>query len=180
LLSGSLSTPSAKGAFVEGDFDSIARTTVGAGGSTSIVFSSIPQTYKHLQIRAIARNTTQVNWVQAYFNSDSTTSNYSRHQMSANGSTTSANFGNDYLQFLVPTFGDYFGIGIVDILDYADTNKYTTTKIIGGYSLNGSGVVQVVSNAWLNTSAVTSITLNMNGDTFGQYSSFALYGIKGA
>ncbi len=181
LLSGSLSTPSARGAFVApGDFDSISSTTVGAGGSTSIVFSSIPQTYKHLQIRAIARNTTQVNWVQAYFNTDSNTANYPRHQMNANGTAVAGNSGNDYLRFLVPTSANYFSIGIIDILDYTDTNKYTTVRTIGGVSLNGSGTVQVLSGAWLSFDAITTITINMSGDTFAQYSSFALYGIKGA
>jgi hypothetical protein len=180
LLSGSLSTPSAKGVFVEGDFDSISTVTVGAGGSTSIAFTSIPATYKHLQIRASARNTTQVSWVTAFFNSDTTTSNYKRHTMNGNGSTVSSSSGSDTLNFLIPTFGDYLGMGIIDILDYADTNKYTTTRCIGGYALNGSGFAAVTSNVWKNTAAVTSITLNMGGDTFGQYSSFALYGIKGA
>lgn len=33
------------------DYDSIATTTVGAGGAASITFSSIPSTYQHLQIR---------------------------------------------------------------------------------------------------------------------------------
>jgi hypothetical protein len=34
----------------------IASYTTGAGGINTITFSSIPQTYTHLQIRGIARN----------------------------------------------------------------------------------------------------------------------------
>ena len=39
-ISGHLSNPS---------YESIATYTVGAGGSSTMVFSSIPQTYKHLE-----------------------------------------------------------------------------------------------------------------------------------
>ena len=39
------------------NFDSIATVTVGAGGSSSITFSSIPSTYTHLQIRFMAKET---------------------------------------------------------------------------------------------------------------------------
>ena len=44
-------------AVVLSSYDSIATVTVGSGGSSSIVFSSIPQTYKHLQIRGFVQTT---------------------------------------------------------------------------------------------------------------------------
>ena len=34
-------------------YESIATTTVGAGGSSSISFTSIPSTYTHLQVRGL-------------------------------------------------------------------------------------------------------------------------------
>ena len=75
-----------------GDYDSIATVTVGAGGSASITFSSIPSTYKHLQIRLFGR-TTAAN-VQSYakleFNSDTTGANYYSHYIQADGSTVAA------------------------------------------------------------------------------------------
>ena len=40
---------------VTSSYESIATVSVGSGGQSSIVFSSIPSTYKHLQLRAIAR-----------------------------------------------------------------------------------------------------------------------------
>ena len=39
-----------------GDYESIATTTVGAGGTSTVTFSSIPSTYSHLQVRVIARS----------------------------------------------------------------------------------------------------------------------------
>ena len=41
-------------AYIPTSFDSIASAT-GTGSSGTITFSSIPQTYKHLQIRGIGR-----------------------------------------------------------------------------------------------------------------------------
>ena len=39
-----------------GAFESIATAVVDSSGASSITFSNIPQTYKNLQIRYIARN----------------------------------------------------------------------------------------------------------------------------
>jgi hypothetical protein len=69
---------------------------------------------------------------------------------------------------------------VVDILDYANTNKYKTTRNLMGFDYNGSGTIRSISGLWMSTSAINSITLttgtssNWQGDT-----QFALYGIKG-
>jgi hypothetical protein len=173
-----------------GDYESIATTTVGSGGSSTITFSSIPSTYKHLQIRAIARtdraNTYDGGYVQ--FNSDTTLSNYTLHILSGTGSAaTSEGYsttGGAGLQ--TPTTGgntilaNTFGPFVMDILDYANTSKYKTIRSIGGFEDNTNARIQLLSGAWLNTAAITSITLDViNGTNYKEYSSFALYGIKG-
>jgi hypothetical protein len=163
-------------------YESIATQTA-AGGETSFTFSSIPSTYKHLQIRSIFKPSA-VAWLAARFNSD-TGNNYSYHSMRGNGSTatseasTSTNFM--LLNLYLPTPAtNVFGVGVTDILDYTNTSKYTTVRALGGTDANGSGSVDFASDSWRNTAAVTSITLSTNnGSTFAQYSSFALYGIKG-
>ena len=38
------------------DYESIASTTVGSGGSASVTFSSIAGTYSHLQVRFLGRD----------------------------------------------------------------------------------------------------------------------------
>ena len=55
-ISGHLTPP-----WPDNSYYQIGTTTVGAGGSSSITFSSIPATYTHLQIRGIASNTANVN-----------------------------------------------------------------------------------------------------------------------
>jgi hypothetical protein len=162
-----------------GDFESIATTTVGSGGSSTITFSSIPSTYKHLQIRIHDMPSASHN-ITMQFNSD-TGSNYSYHNLSGNGATVTSNASApDTLMYLPGTSAaSTHPLAVVcDILDYADTNKFKTVRALGGVDNNGdnAGVIAFRSNNWRNTSAVTTITLS---GSFAQYSSFALYGIKG-
>lgn len=166
------------GVVAVGDYESIQTTTVGAGGSSSISFTSIPSTYKHLQIRLSAINTTAFGDIYMQFNSD-TGSNYKAHYLYGNGSTASAGVLTQtsiYAGFI--STGSNTGVGITDILDYTNTNKNKTTRTLMGADRNGSGDVALTSGLWLNTAAITSITIFPGTNSFAQYSSFALYGVK--
>lgn len=179
----------------DSDYELITRTTVGAGGASTITFSSIPSTYKHLQIRHIARTTNVSTNGNMYvqLNGD-TANNYSWHRLEGYGTGTgsvgiadSAAFSVGGLMTGAQSIASSFGVGILDILDYANTNKYKTMKTLTGYDNNGNGAagndqgyVNFNSSSWRSTSAVTSIGITINGGgNFAQYSSFALYGIKG-
>jgi hypothetical protein len=170
---------------VANSYESIATTTVGAGGSASITFSSIPATYTHLQIRAFCKCTTADSNVQSIFgqfNSD-TGSNYARHFINGSGSAVGTNgYASQTSMFFGTNINanatSVFAANVIDILDYANTNKYKTTRSLSGVDNNGTGYVQFMSGLWMNTAAVTSITILPNSDNFAQYSSFALYGIK--
>jgi hypothetical protein len=165
-------------------FESIATTTVGAGGQATITFSSIPSTYKHLQIRFMSKSNNTNDAIDMRFNSD-TGNNYSYHELFGDGS--SAGSGASTPRSTIPLAGggapaantNVFGVSVVDILDYADTNKFKTIRNLGGVDFNGSGVVMLISGNWRSTSAVSTISLALRSNNVGQYSSFALYGIKG-
>ena len=169
-------------------YDSIATSTVGSGGASSITFSSIPATYTHLQVRAIARGTYNLNASTALImqlNGNTTITDYATHLLDGNGSSASAyGAADDYPQGATSnaTAGaNIFGVAIFDILDYTDTNKYKTIRCLSGNDNNGSGTIRFSSGAlYSNTNAVTSITLSSGGGNIVEYSSFALYGIKGA
>ena len=160
----------------------LGMVSVGSGGSSTITFSSIPSTYTHLQIRGIARTATNVS-LGLRFNSD-TGSNYSRHYLNGNGTSAAAGGGASSTSAYAgttATLASAFGANVIDILDYKDTNKYTTVRTLSGGDNNGSGFVQFMSGSWRNTNAVTSIDIiQVDGDSFTQYTTFALYGIKGA
>jgi hypothetical protein len=75
-----------------------------------------------------------------------------------------------------------FSASIVDILDYANTSKYKTIRVLAGADVNNQTgtTFGLSSGSWRSTSAVTSITIGTSGFNFAQYTQFALYGIKGA
>lgn len=163
-------------------YESIATYTLGSAQS-SVTFSSIPSTFKHLQIRAIQATTTTDDDIECRFNSD-TGSNYSVHRLRGNGSAASSDGYANVTQFEVgrsPSAASAFGPIVFDVLDYADANKYKTGRSLFGSDGNGSGWIMLSSGNWRNTAAVTTIQLrpSAGGNTFVANSSFALYGIKG-
>jgi hypothetical protein len=168
-------------------YESIATVTVGAGGASSVDFTSIPSTYTHLQIRGIGRTTTTNTDDNIYmqFNGD-TTSNYAAHYLYGDGSNALA-AGVANITALVAcritgasSTANRFGTTVVDILDYANTNKFKITRVLTAHDQNGSGYTFLLSGLWRSTSAISSIKLYVSPNNIAQYSQFALYGIKGA
>ena len=175
-----------------GDFESIATVSLSSAAS-DVTFSSIPATYSHLQIRAIFRNTQfsgggNEQYLSLQCNGD-TGSNYSYHYLLGNGGAASSGGSatQTRMQFEYPIpmsndLANVYGAGIIDILDYKNTNKYTTARVLTGVNCNGSTTKNIIlaSGLWQNTSAVTSIRIFPKEDQFETYSHFALYGIKEA
>ena len=171
---------------VTGSYESIASATT-TSGQTVVTFSSIPSTYKSLQIRGILRNAAGSGTDNGYmlFNSD-TGNNYTTHWIISDGATlTASNISPCTLQLVgigIPASGstaNSFAATIIDIHDYASTTKNKTVRYFTGNDRNGSGNVFIGSSSWMNTSAVSTISINCSND-FQVGTTFALYGIKGA
>ena len=169
-------------------YQSIATVTVGSGGSANITFSSIPSTYTHLQIRGSSKSTrVGAGQENIYFslNGDTGGNNYSNHGLQGNGSSTSGFAGVNapgngvIFSYTANSETDILGAQIIDILDYANTNKYKTLRGLSGFDSNGAGFILFSSALWRNTNAITSINLLPSSGVFAQYTQFALYGIKG-
>lgn len=164
-----------------GAYESIATFTA-TGGETAVTFSSIPSTYKSLEVRLSAQaQTSALNW---QFNSD-TGSNYAMHRLFGNGSTVTATGSASATQIggltIPSTATGGWASGVYSIIDYASTTKYKTLRAFAGYDANGSGNVYLISGLWMSTSAISSIELNFSaGDTLVAGSKFSLYGIRGA
>lgn len=171
-----------------GSYESIASATVGSSGV--VEFTSIPSTYSHLQIRAITRNSSGSTDVSDLLmqvgsaNSPDTGTNYSRHEMSANGTAVSGGgAANSSFMFVSPSprngnTSGIFGPLIVDILDYANTNKFKTVKTLSATDMNGSGYVYISSGNWRNTAAINYIRLYISSVNFVTGTQFALYGVN--
>lgn len=171
------------------NFESISTVTVGSGGASTIEFTSIPSTYAHLQVRLIARggrtdSDTGAGGLYFQLNSNFLTAH---HQLRGSGSAVQAQgftgFNNGIVMVWVPASNataSVFGVGILDILDYASTDKTKVVRTLSGNDINGAGYIALTSSLWNSTSAITSITF-VSTDGIGnipQYSKFALYGIK--
>jgi hypothetical protein len=174
-VSGTVITPTS--------FESIATFT-GNGTALTYTFSSIPSTYKSLQLRmtAIASGGS----VRFRLNGD-TTNTYASHYLVGDGTTvtssgrtaTSSGFGA-YLQSATVSL-TYPFVAIMDITDYASTTKNKTIRNFSGGSDNTTSAnssVSLNSTLWLSTSAITSITIYTTATDWSAGTTFALYGVK--
>lgn len=163
-------------------YESISTVTVGSTPQSSVSFTSIPSTYTHLQIRYMIPASSLQYDLKMQYNSDTGSTQYTRHYLYGDGSSVAAGYTNqEFTSIGYPfTSNSQPYIGIVDILDYANTNKYKVHRSLSGVDQNGSGSVIMFSGLWKSTSAISTITLTAAANSFQQYSHFALYGIKGA
>ena len=177
---------------VPSSFYSIATVTA-AGGETSLSFTSIPGTYKSLQIRIngkVSGGSASLVDILVRYNSDSA-SNYTYHELSGSGSSTRAQgFGSvsqtiisEVLPDSYSTLANVYGVAIFDIIDYSSTSKYKTLRSFNGGTVLGTfgnnDRIGLNSGLWTSTSAITSIQFSPNSlGNFIAGSTFALYGVK--
>jgi hypothetical protein len=166
-------------------FDTLGSVVLSATAG-SVTFSSIPQTYTHLELRWSYRMTGysgEASQAYIYFNGVRN-GLYSLHTLRGNGSTATSS-GNSGLSETYIQFGagstataNAFGAGVTSILDYTNTSKNKTLRNIGGYENNGSGSILLNSGLIPITAALTTFVITPQDGSFAQHSSFALYGIK--
>lgn len=164
-----------------GAYELIATQSFGTT-QTSITFSSIPQTYKHLELRFVAKNgsTTQTNM---FVNFNGSSTGYAWHSLYGSGTAVYSTASSAQTRITIPscitnyTAGAAWGSGIISILDYRGSGKNKTTRTSHGEINNF--VVALTSGLWANTAAITSITLAPPNGNFAIGSRFSLYGIKG-
>lgn len=166
-------------------------TTILGSPAASVTFSGLGTSaaaYKHLQIRGMARTTTNTGYTSAgiRFNGD-TGNNYSGHELvGSNGAMSSGGGANANAPSIWRISGgslnaNIFGSVVLDILDFSNTSKNKTVRSLSGME-GGSGntLIQLTSAAWYNTSAITSITfIDASAGNFATGSRFSLYGVKG-
>jgi hypothetical protein len=163
-------------------FESIASAS-GTGSSATISFTSIPQTFTHLQIRGIAKPTMVDAVIRLGYNGITDATQYNTHVLYGDGTAGSFYENNQHYIYgfsnNVAT-GDIYGAGVIDILDYKNTNKFKVAKALTGYDKNGSGSIILTSHLYRSTNAITQVDLILNQGNFTTGTRIALYGIKGA
>ena len=191
LTTGSITLPSARGAYASAlatsAFESIASSSI-SGSPSSVTFSSIPQTYKHLEVRVVARtNATSAGAIDMYMQFNSVTSGYNWiESVGSSASNINASSGissttwNIMRNSLPRASETGYGVAIARIMDYTDTNKNRNAYWFCGYKgQTGYGNISNVSGTSGSAAAISSLTFSIEGGgTFTNDSHITLYGLK--
>jgi len=167
------------------------QTVTSSSPFYSAQFNSIPQTYKHLQLRILygeSRTGNDVDYMRVQVNGRN--SNYWRlFYGHINGTAQSGNaINNEFFYSSLSavsagsTYTGTFGTAILYFMDYTNANKkpnlmgWTGVASSGGFYVSAeAGMTSNTANEAINSIEVyTEATLN-----FKAYSHIALYGIKG-
>jgi len=181
---GILSAAGAGGPTFDSDYELISSQILGTA-SVNVEFNNIPQTYKHLQVRLMARSSFALNYDNlAFYLNNTTTSTYATHALFGDGSSVSTSEFISQARLFFPTLfigasntANSFQGGVIDILDYSSTTKNTTTRTFTGAAGSQSRIA-LISGLWNNTAAITRINFETSGNLVAG-SRFSLYGIRG-
>lgn len=159
----------------------IATVTVPAGGSSTIQFSNIPQTYTDLWIVATTRNSGTYEHVLIGVNAS--TANFSGTYLSGYGSSGQTSTGN-YARYLGNTSRDgytanAFGSTNIYIPNYTSSaNKIIRSESVSENNDASNWAAVTANNTWAQSAAITSIELtNEAAATILEGSTATLYGI---
>jgi hypothetical protein len=169
LLTGSLSTPSAKGTFTTSDFQYIAGTTL-ASASQNVTFSNLTTDFTHLQVRISSRNAGGDAGLGLRFNGDTTAGNYGWMRMYGNGSDASSDAYVAQTPQSSTEDSELFGYAIINIPNYRRTNTFKTATSFSGY-VGAYQAAFMLNQIWKVTDAITSMTFT--NQTMGGTSSQA-------
>jgi hypothetical protein len=157
----------------------IATTTL-ASTASSYTFSSIAGTYTDLVLVASIKSSTN-SYAQMYVNGDNAGTAYSQTTLTGDGSSaTSARNPNAPVNYLAQSNNidaTNFTPYTINIQNYANTNVYKTWLTRAG---SASFATNATVSLWRSTSAITSITIQLNSGTLAVGTTFTLYGIAAA
>jgi len=152
-----------------------------SSAASSITFSSIPATYTDLRLSFTCTAASVGQDIALRYNGDSSSSYYQTH-LSGQGSAASSGQFNS-TNWRISYIGVYTDTSIpitmqTDIFSYINSNYKIGLSSASG-DKNGSGYVARNVGLWLNSSAITSLTLSCAAN-FSIGSTATLYGIKNA
>ena len=161
-------------------YKKIAVVTVGSGGSATMSFTSIPQTYTDLVLVTSARNSVADSATLITINGS--TSNFSGKQVETNIQNAISSNSLTRSWFLIG--GSSFTANT-----FASTTMYIPNYTSSNYKIgltenvteNGAVVADLSFQIglWSDSSAISSITITPGSSgNFVQYSTASLYGIK--
>ena len=161
-------------------YEAIATVTVGSGGASSIDFTSIPATYTDLVVKYSLRtgSANVSNAVAVTINSvtSATVTTLRGDGTSATSFTDTAFYGGRAVGGTATA--STFSNGEFYIPNYAGSN-YKSISVDAVTENNAtSAIAELVANLYSSSTAISTISLSVSGQTLSQYSTATLYGIK--
>ena len=176
-----------------GAFDHLQTLTV-TGSPADVQFENVDEyasTYKHLQIRFETRSSRTGNSADALYlqlgtgDVVDTGSNYSTHYLRAAAAaktstgvstTTAINLNNNAAA--VDFTASAWTVGILDVYDAFNANKYPTVKCFTGQTTNEASIY-LSSGSWRNTGTITDILFTHQIAAPAVGSRYSIYGMRG-
>jgi hypothetical protein len=181
ILFGTIASSNQQARADTGAMFALSTVTVPSGGAVEIEFTSIPNTYKHLQIRGITQQNVSTDWRGVYMNfNNDTGSNYWWQNLIGDGSNAASGSSNSQTYLSGGVASGTTGIWnpvYIDILDYASAKKKVAKIFYGAERNTTPSFMEYQTGTWNNTSAITSIKFTVNATNFTQHTQLALYGI---
>ena len=166
-------------------FYKIAAVTVGSGGTSSIAFTSIPQTYTDLKILWAIRCVQTGNIAgDVKISINGSTANFTSRRLFGDGATKYADAQTNWIGIAtsLTATASTFSNGEMYLPNYTSTSVQKSLSIDSGGENNATATyLGFIAGRWASTSAITSINiqpdLGSTGSNFAQYSTFYLYGV---
>lgn len=162
----------------------IATVTVGSGGAATMEFTSIPGTYTDLAVLTSLRCARSNFYSQAQIYFNGSTSNHSIRYLLYDYPSTPSSGSNTVPAYWYPpaatATANTFTNDFIYIANYAGSNNksYSIDAVPENNNANNY-LAGLWAGLWSNSAAITSITIDSPiSDTFVQYSTATLYGIK--
>jgi hypothetical protein len=170
-------------------FIKIASVTVGAGGASSIAFSSIPATYTDLLVKVSTRTDGDqpgTTYCQLRMTYNGTSSGYSYRLLYGIPSVGAGSLNGSSLSEItwaggvadVTATASTFSNSEIYIPNYAGSSNKSASHDSVTESNTTLALATLTASLWSNTAAITSITFTAEIGNFVQYSTATLYGIK--
>ena len=160
-----------------------------SGDASSVAFTSIPQTYDHLEVTAYVRDDRSatsddilMSLTPVGGSNDTTDANYDTQLLQGAGSTlTAAQSAADRTVGNISSANETanaFGVLTITLVNYAKTDRHKHSLSVSGRAASATGIY-FRSNRWENTAAIEAITFTPSaGSNFVAGSVFQLRGIN--
>ena len=167
------------------DFELI-QTVILSSTIASIAFdvTKYVNVYKHLQVRLVGRGDAASNYVNTGYRFNGSTSTYGIHELYGAGSSATSGGGISVTEGSIGYIAganagaNIFGVSVMDIPDFASSNKNKTTKALTG--LHGAGpLIDLRTGVWVSTDPITLITIFPTSGNFVSGTRISLYGMRG-